>query len=668
MATQEYLELVYAVKGMQAIKDLQTEQTKLEGQARTLESLYNAGSISEANFARQAQKLADSQANVTSQLTRLQQIQKGVTSQTQSHGRAILQASYALQDFSSANGGLMQQLASIQNNIPGILAGFGVGAGLTGVISAASIGVVALYQNWRTLTSAFRADLINNTAAATDRLTKRVEELKKEAKLTASEVRELNRAEEELAGIQAMHAAAKVPGFGQANVKKAFQEAITQKGGGYGQLNTAAGIAAQAEFQGPQGLSENEQAEYQLGLIMQASKEGTFTGPTGKPIKVDQKFMNDFRNSAAFRKRVQRDFNSQVVPFRQRQMLQQIGEGNTGALAQMEGLLRSRGFTANEEGRVFDARGREQPALSTLLAASPERAEALQARAVREQNKTDRNRRDAADYKQAVKEITGVVGEPVKEAIAGGKSKAEVRSVIADALKRAFPKRDFTNLGQKFLDDILKEAVGSELRGGLRAEAAPLRAAGDLTPKQLRERLRRQHAEKAMAAGKEEIEIAGKKTGAQLDAQRETEAKIKKEQEEGLLGDEGFAAQAMLMIQQLHGTRFASKRQAAFATNRVGMSLRAATERNLLNRGIPAEQASRLAQGAPKFFEQQLNAKVQAAAQAGLRPVQSNQRVQAMLIDVVRRSEARDEAMIRDLQGLKRQQMANAPLAQMRGR
>lgn len=56
-------------------------------------------------------------------------------------GRGILSVSYAIQDFTSQiDRGFLPALASIQNNIPGILTGLGVGAGLAGVISTATVG------------------------------------------------------------------------------------------------------------------------------------------------------------------------------------------------------------------------------------------------------------------------------------------------------------------------------------------------------------------------------------------------------------------------------------------------------------------------------------------------------------------------------------------------
>lgn len=61
-------------------------------------------------------------------------------------GRGILQASYAVQDFTSVlagGGGLARAIGSVQNNIPILLTSLGVGAGLAGTISLVSVAVAA---------------------------------------------------------------------------------------------------------------------------------------------------------------------------------------------------------------------------------------------------------------------------------------------------------------------------------------------------------------------------------------------------------------------------------------------------------------------------------------------------------------------------------------------
>src|SRR5574337_694269 len=62
-------------------------------------------------------------------------------------GRGVLQASFAVQDFTSVltgGGGLSRALTSVQNNIPILLTGLGMGAGLAGTVSLVSVGLGAM--------------------------------------------------------------------------------------------------------------------------------------------------------------------------------------------------------------------------------------------------------------------------------------------------------------------------------------------------------------------------------------------------------------------------------------------------------------------------------------------------------------------------------------------
>jgi len=61
-------------------------------------------------------------------------------------GRGVLQASYAFQDFTSVlqgGGGFNRAIGSVQNNIPVLLSGLGMGAGLAGTVSLVTVGIGA---------------------------------------------------------------------------------------------------------------------------------------------------------------------------------------------------------------------------------------------------------------------------------------------------------------------------------------------------------------------------------------------------------------------------------------------------------------------------------------------------------------------------------------------
>lgn len=93
-------------------------------------------------------------------------------------GQVMLQSSYAVQDFTSQLGtrGLAGALGAIQNNIPGILFGLGIGPGLAGVVSVASVAVGALVPVIQDLMSGLSSDAPGQTA---EQLKKMAEEAKK---------------------------------------------------------------------------------------------------------------------------------------------------------------------------------------------------------------------------------------------------------------------------------------------------------------------------------------------------------------------------------------------------------------------------------------------------------------------------------------------------------
>ena len=88
-----------------------------------------------------------------------------------SSGQGILGVSYAFQDFTSVistGGGFGRALASIQNNIPPILAGLGVGAGLAGAISLVTVGAGLAVPALTSFFGAMDAEAAKKTAEETE--------------------------------------------------------------------------------------------------------------------------------------------------------------------------------------------------------------------------------------------------------------------------------------------------------------------------------------------------------------------------------------------------------------------------------------------------------------------------------------------------------------------
>lgn len=140
-----------------------------------------------------------------------------VTGSTKNFGSALLQTSYAVQDFTSQIGtrGLAGGLAAVQNNIPGILAGLGTSGGIAAVASLAAVSVGLLYENWGKLREALGADDIG----------KRIEDMKALAKATE----DVNAANEKIAK--------SVKGKDQTDAGAAFRKALEAYGGGEKLLN-----------------------------------------------------------------------------------------------------------------------------------------------------------------------------------------------------------------------------------------------------------------------------------------------------------------------------------------------------------------------------------------------------------------------------------------------
>lgn len=114
-------------------------------------------------------------------------------------GRGVLQASYAVQDFTSVlqgGGGLSRALGSVQNNIPVLLSGLGVGAGLAGTISLVSVGLGAAIP----LISKFAGEL-GLAAKPADEATAAIERLGR-AEGDARKKRALGKIDEQIAKIE----------------------------------------------------------------------------------------------------------------------------------------------------------------------------------------------------------------------------------------------------------------------------------------------------------------------------------------------------------------------------------------------------------------------------------------------------------------------------------
>ena len=128
-------------KVQQLTRDLAAQQKVM----RDLIEQYKAGSISLSQYTADMQQAAKAAAPLANQL---KETQKGLASLG---APGILQASYAIQDFTSVlsggqGPGAGPLTSSVQNNIPGLLMMLGKGAGVAGAVSVASVAVGLLYR------------------------------------------------------------------------------------------------------------------------------------------------------------------------------------------------------------------------------------------------------------------------------------------------------------------------------------------------------------------------------------------------------------------------------------------------------------------------------------------------------------------------------------------
>jgi hypothetical protein len=144
-------------------------------------------------------------------------------------GRGMLQASYAVQDFTSVLGtqGLGRAIGSVQNNIPLLLASLGAGPGLAGILSVVSIGVGMLVDNWGKLTGAWDDE-------ETKKETERQKDLARALEATAQAAEKLAKTlpREEREDQSRFRKA--VGEFGGPAVLKELQEALVAKSGSFG--------------------------------------------------------------------------------------------------------------------------------------------------------------------------------------------------------------------------------------------------------------------------------------------------------------------------------------------------------------------------------------------------------------------------------------------------
>ena len=144
-------------------------------------------------------------------------------------GRGILQTSFAVQDFTSQLGtrGLAGALAAVQNNIPVILTGLGLGAGLAGIVSVVSVGVGLLVSNWGSIQKLWSG---KDTEAEAERMKELAEQTERAVK--AAEALVKTHTPEQREGTAAVKRATEA--FGGQAVLEEIQKTLVRNRGSFG--------------------------------------------------------------------------------------------------------------------------------------------------------------------------------------------------------------------------------------------------------------------------------------------------------------------------------------------------------------------------------------------------------------------------------------------------
>lgn len=141
---------------MQALALFEGEETRVAKSSQSLADALSKLAIEEIKLDSPARTAtaglkdqAAATASMASATTAAAAVKDRAAESSRNFGSTILYASYAVQDFTSQIGtrGMLGGLAAIQNNIPQILVGLGVGTGFAGVVSLAAVAVGTLASN-----------------------------------------------------------------------------------------------------------------------------------------------------------------------------------------------------------------------------------------------------------------------------------------------------------------------------------------------------------------------------------------------------------------------------------------------------------------------------------------------------------------------------------------
>lgn len=278
----------YDTSQVQAAADAAARRVEaLEREINELNSSFRSGGTGLSNYRAHLADLEDQLA----QAQRTAAIAGPGLDAVGGHGRnlgfAFLEASRAIEDFSFAG------LGGVVNNVPGVLAALGIGAGLTGVVSVAVVGIFQLQKHWDDLLDAFGVGIPQPALSTTEQLAHNIkalgdemEKLQGKSRLTAAEFVRLQDLRSQIPQLKQQQAdiaettkLLETPSKATTEAASGFKEALSQVGGqrALESLTTALEKTANEAGQvanpfGGQGTAE----EVARRLILEASRGDIF--------------------------------------------------------------------------------------------------------------------------------------------------------------------------------------------------------------------------------------------------------------------------------------------------------------------------------------------------------------------------------------------------------
>jgi hypothetical protein len=324
---------------------------------------------------------------------------KGVGQGTKGAGQGIQQLAFAVQDFLSANGDLLQGLYRVQNNLPVIAERFGLNAGLAGQISLVSLAVgtaLPYIIEWGKQFFDF-GEVAQRAGDKVEGLKKQIKIIEEKPIKLGADLTELENARKELQALEDARKAFEEFGKLRAEpVKKSgeeVQKALAEAPGGAGRvhdaLEKAAVAQAQANDQAVQAAEfEMEDAKRRIRENEEALKQRSLPAQAAQGFVEDIERQKKFINASEEKKNTALDLAAEDAKreigkiykgavegdvARQRELQQKLREVGEGELAKQIRAVSPENIRAKqleEEGGKLEEEARKE-----LVQAEKERAE-----------------------------------------------------------------------------------------------------------------------------------------------------------------------------------------------------------------------------------------------------------------------------------------------------